>query len=406
MKDSKLKKFLYTVKIIPLYSKILCMHENRKKVRKIRRENPNRWYLKFLPIQKNKIVFDNFLGKGYGDNPKAIAEEIIRQNLAWDLVWLTKDYHKDMPKQIRQVKYGSSEAMREMASAKMWIFNVRNVKHPPKKKKQIYLQTWHGGFPLKLIEKQTEDTLSAAYVNSAKQDGNICNAILSSSSFFSKILENYFWLNDKTEILTFGVPSNDIWFQEENKEKIKSDIIHRYNISENQKIILYAPTFRDSNSAEAYNLDIIRVIEAFNQKFLSDCVLLLRFHPNIQIDVSSVCNDKIKDVSDYAVFDEILISSDVLISDYSGVIVHAIYLAKPTFIYASDIDEYSRGFNSLYEELPCPKSLTNDKLVESILQFDDKEYANRCQKFIEKVGSFNNGMASMKTVKWIKEYFP
>ena len=58
---------------------------------------------------------------------KAIAEEIIRQNLSWDLVWLTKEHHNDIPKQIRQVKYGSPEAMREMATAKMWIINVRNV---------------------------------------------------------------------------------------------------------------------------------------------------------------------------------------------------------------------------------------------------------------------------------------
>ena len=38
---------------------------------------------RILPIAKNKIVFDNFCGKGYGGNPKYIAEAISVSRLCF-----------------------------------------------------------------------------------------------------------------------------------------------------------------------------------------------------------------------------------------------------------------------------------------------------------------------------------
>lgn len=42
----------------------------------------------FLPIKENRIVFDNFGGKGYGDSTKYIAEELIKSGRNYELVWL------------------------------------------------------------------------------------------------------------------------------------------------------------------------------------------------------------------------------------------------------------------------------------------------------------------------------
>ena len=73
----------------------------------------------FFPIQKNKIILSNFFVKGYGDNPKYIAEEIIRQDLPLDLVWTTKcNYDESLPKQIRSVRYGSIKCFYEFADRK------------------------------------------------------------------------------------------------------------------------------------------------------------------------------------------------------------------------------------------------------------------------------------------------
>ena len=77
----------------------------------------------FLPIKSNKIVFDNFCGRGLGDSPMYIAEEIIRQGLNYDMVWLVKDMKTDMPSEIRKVKYRSFQSLIEIATAKVWVDN-------------------------------------------------------------------------------------------------------------------------------------------------------------------------------------------------------------------------------------------------------------------------------------------
>ncbi|WP_171339065.1 CDP-glycerol glycerophosphotransferase family protein, partial [Acinetobacter baumannii] len=42
----------------------------------------------WLPLNKRKVVFDNFGGRGYGDNPKYIADELLKQDENLDLVWV------------------------------------------------------------------------------------------------------------------------------------------------------------------------------------------------------------------------------------------------------------------------------------------------------------------------------
>ena len=91
-----------------------------------------------LPLKKNKIVFDNFAGRGYGDHPKYIAEEIHRRGLDWDMVWLVRNMDEPMPEYIRKVQFDSACAMYELTTAKMWVDNIRNAHLIPKKSGQVY----------------------------------------------------------------------------------------------------------------------------------------------------------------------------------------------------------------------------------------------------------------------------
>ena len=162
----------------------------------------------FFKIDDKKIVFDNFNGKGYGCNPKYIAEEIIRQNINCDMVWLVEDFAEEMPSQIRKVKYGSLKSMYEFATARVWIDNVRNYKGIPKKEGQFYIQTWHAGLGLKKAEKDIEKSLSPEYVKDAKNDGKITDLMLSNCKFITNLYRKSYWYEG--EVLEEGFPRNDI----------------------------------------------------------------------------------------------------------------------------------------------------------------------------------------------------
>ena len=106
-------------------------------------------------MDERKIVICSFFGKGYGDNGKYIVEEIIKQELDYDIVWLVaKNVDRtNFPDQVRQVGYKSIRGIYELATAKFWIDNCRKYFYPPKGKSSLH-QTWHGNIGVKLVRKQ------------------------------------------------------------------------------------------------------------------------------------------------------------------------------------------------------------------------------------------------------------
>lgn len=74
-----------------------------------------------IELADRKIVFVNFMGRGFGCNPKYIALEIMRQNLPFDMVWLVNDINEPMPAWIRKVRYGSVDSIYELATAKVIV---------------------------------------------------------------------------------------------------------------------------------------------------------------------------------------------------------------------------------------------------------------------------------------------
>ena len=104
-------------------------------------------------VINNKILFMTYQND-YVCNLKYIAEEIIRQKLPYDLVWVVKKNSiNNVPEGVRKVEKGSIGLFKEAISAKIWIDNALNFAYEdiPKKKNQILINTWHGSMGLKRI---------------------------------------------------------------------------------------------------------------------------------------------------------------------------------------------------------------------------------------------------------------
>ena len=67
------------------------------------------WFLgKLCPVKKNKVIFQNFYGRGYGDNPKYIADALIASGRRVDLAWVVaNDRPEDLPASFRTVRFQS-----------------------------------------------------------------------------------------------------------------------------------------------------------------------------------------------------------------------------------------------------------------------------------------------------------
>lgn len=381
------KKLLFT-KI----DEILCFNFKFYKIKYI--------FYKIFKINKYKIVFDNFQGKGYADNPKYIAEELHNQFPEFKIIWLYNFLNTlsvDFPDYIIPVHFQSSKALYHLATAKFWVFNYRPFWQLPKRNKQIYIQTWHGSIGPKMIEKDAEKYLDKAYVKRAIYDSSKISVCISGSGHLSNIYKNSFWYNGK--ILEVGSPRNDILFN----QKGKDEILKKLGIK-NKKVCLYAPTFRNDYSFKKYNLDFKRLKTFLDQKTKSEWIILIRFHPHLSIKSLSIDFNDVINVSSYSDAQELLLISDILITDYSSIIFDFCNLYRPAFIYAPDYSSFINDERPVYfklEETPFPIAKTNDILIENINSLDMNDYETKVKTFLKEKQSFDNGHASEKTVEYI-----
>lgn len=340
-------------------------------------------------IDNKKIVIVNFEGKGYWDNGKYICNELIKYN--YNIYWATKEeYRGSLPKKVNYVKFNSIKYLYHLATSKIWINNSRFPFWIRKRTKQFYIQTWHGPIGFKKCEAAAIEVLSRYYVCGAKNDSKMANLFISNSTFCTNNYKNNFWYNGK--ILECGCPRNDIIIN--NSNDIVNNVKKYFWFQNLEKICLYAPTFRDNKSLNAYDIEYKRLLDKLKNKFTGNRKLLIRLHPAISnlTDKLSIFNENIINASDYPDMQELLVAADFMITDYSSCIFDYAISRKPAIIYASDIEEYNnkdRDFLFKIEDTPFSISTDNEELRNMIENFDIDEYN-------VKVGNFYNKM-------WLKE---
>ena len=355
-----------------------------------------------FPVQK-KIVFINFNGRGFGCNPKYIALGCIEAGIEAELVWLVSQYYDDIPKEIKQVHWGSIRFYYELATAKVIITNVKNRLPFRKRKKQYLIQTWHGSHAYKMVEKEVEDMLSPEYVKDSKENSRITDLFISNSPLTSEWYRDAFYCN--CEIAETGLPRDDILMR--NSETEKKAIRKRLHIDEDTKLILYAPTFRNEGYSGNYDIDYQTVIHVMQKKFGGKWKILLRAHPNetwrgkIDENCESVIN-----VSRWGDVQELCLISDILITDYSSICNDFIKMDKPVFLYVPDYEEYlhnNRTLKDNYYDLPLLKNRTIDELVKDIVDFNNEKYLMDVEVYKVKYQFSMEKFASAKVVEIIKE---
>lgn len=362
----------------------------------------------FFPLKNDKIVICNYYGKGYGDNAKYIVEEIIKQNLNYDIVWMLKGdliRKSNFPNRIRVVKYGSFKALFEMATAKIWIDNCRKSFYPPKRKNQFYIQTWHGGIALKKVEKDVEDKLAKNYIKYAKKDSKMADLFLSNSKFCSDMYRRAFWY--RGDILECGSPRVDILFSGD--YSIASRVKEYFGLEHEAKILLYAPTFRKDFNLDCYDIDFVELLNFLESKYNAKWYVFLRLHPNIPsyyVHFLNQFNDtRIINVTDYDDMYELMFVSDILITDYSSTMFEFSFVYKPVFIYASDVESYKNDRNFYFNitSLPYSVARNNEELLNNIKNFDQKVYYERVKDFMEQLEIYEKGDAAKQVVEEIKK---
>lgn len=355
----------------------------------------------FMPIDNKKIIVDNFLGRGYGDDPKFIVDELLKRNCDYKIIWVVNNTHKANVNGIKFVKYGSAKSLRHFCTAKLWISNVRNTYKPRRKKGQLYLQIWHGTNGVKKVEKQVESSLSKDYINEAKKDGKDITHFLVDSKYQEEIYSKYFYLNDKVEFLRFGSLRADYIIHNQNNSLIKDKICAKYSISKNSTFILYAPTFRDNHSTNGFILNFNKILDHIN---VERPIVLFRLHPNDRQNIKNVVfSERIINVFDYPNLQDLSLASNYIITDYSSTCYDGLLQKKPVLIYEKDIEEYAkqREISDIYYKMPFPKCKNEKELINLFNNFNNIEYQEKLKEYNKTFITYDLGETIKKTCDWI-----
>jgi CDP-glycerol glycerophosphotransferase len=334
-------------------------------------------------LDDNLIIFESFFGRSISDNPKAIYDYLEGMN-KYDLVFAVNDInaYDNKYKVVRRRSFNYYKLLRK---AKIIIFNSRLPQDFIKQEGQIIIQTWHGT-PLKKLVHDLE-RIDMAMTNNIDEyfaifDKEVAtwDYLYSTCNYTSEKMKSAFHF--KKEILEIGFPRNEFLykFTQEDIERIKKKI----GIDKKQKVILYAPTYRDNqnNGVGQYYFNTTLDFKRLKQSF-PDSVILLRYHYMIT-ESEDFNNPEVINVSKGYDMNELFVISDILITDYSSVFFDYSILARPFFFYAQDIESYQNELRGFYLDyfndlVTKPVDNTDDliTLIRNKDQYDFRAFSER-----------------------------
>lgn len=354
-----------------------------------------------FPVRDRTVLFTSYNGIQYSDSPKYIFLA-LESDKSLKFVWVLDDATKlnyDGGADVRVVKPGSFSAIKSFVTSHVVISNDYISTYIPLRKRQLYINTWHGGGTFKKVG--LGETVSSSYDKFFfKLHASMTSAFVSSSAYLtSALIEKSFDFHGT--ILKCGLPRNDVLFLAHHDSVIRK-VRERYGIPEETGILLYAPTYRRNPQADS-ELWFHSCIQACEERFGKPFVCFYRSHHitgAVNIDSEAV------NVTDYDDMQELLIASDILITDYSSSIWDYFLTGKPVFLFTPDVDYYreNRGFCLDISQWPCSYAKTNAALETIIRDFDEKAYAEKVREYLRFTGSYERGNAVPAVCDYIKKF--
>ena len=377
-----------------------------------------------FPIKKNHIFMMNDHSYSFSDNLKYLSLYLTEEEpKKYKIFFSLKDSKGIGNLPIVPVKWLSFKHFYHAMTCSVLITNNGGTAYLPVRKKQLVINTWHGGGPYKVTgtealndyynmsDNQGMSSKEKAKAQKRNQkliywfekdlqyNAKKTDYILSSCRMSANTEVKGLFFTD-SQCLNSGSPRIDWMFRKDKTASAREKIFQKYKIPEDKKLILYAPTFRGffSNYSgvvadDLLEIDYKRTVRAVEEKFGGEWLFAVRFHPRLK-DVQLISDD-VTNMTLYPDAQELLMAADMLITDYSSIMWDVSFTDKPVFLFATDIHDYKvkRGFYLPPEEWPFPMASDNDEMEHNIFDFDMEKYIRKVEAHHEAVGSFENGKA-------------
>ncbi len=354
------------------------------------------------PIDKRTILFTAFNRTGLTCNPKYIMKRLISDYPGqYNIYWITR-----WPETVEEgpgykvVKQRSPFFYILTAFAGMIVTNDRYDETVLKRKGQIYVNTWHGGGVFKkaaydLVGKEAQELLITEFYSND-------DYLITSNARLTQLFPKAFRMNE-SRILPLGMPRSDVFFDEGKRAFVREKL----GISEDKKIVLYAPTHRNNlNEVRFPEKEIDKLLDVLTQRFGKDWVFAYKMHYFDEAEKYAPMKGRVYDLGGYYDTQELLCGVDILITDYSSLLWDFTLLGRPSFRYSPDIKEYldnERDFYLEYDKWPYPHAQTPMELYDCVTTYDEELYKRKMEEFLNESGNYDDGHSAQRVAKWIAD---
>ena len=359
------------------------------------------FFFMIIPLKKNKVLFLSDQRDVLGGNLKCLYDSVDDKKYNKVLILKANNLTKRSKKDVIKLLY-------HITTSKYILLDDWNktICMITRRKKQEIVQLWHGPGAFKTFGFSRVDR--SKMNNKYTMHRNYTKAIVTSDKIRWCYAEGFGM--DIKNVKATGFPRTDCFFDKKYVSSIKKSFYDEYKEFKNKKIILFAPTYRGVNLAKAtYDFDKIDFDKMYNE-LKDDYILIVKWHPaiydkiklgKIKIDYSKY-KDFIYDFSDKRDINDILLITDILITDYSSVIFDYFLLNKPVIYYTYDLEEYKkeRGLYYPFENYVYGEITKNtNELIKAIK--NPKMNEDKRDKFNDLFMKACDGKSTEKTYNYI-----
>ena len=348
----------------------------------------------FIRTDENLVLFVGNIGKSFSGSPYEIYHYMQGNDKyrKYKCIWAFNNPEDFKKYRLNTVKFDTLAYFASALKAKYWITDVnaeRSLKF--KKKETKYLNTWHG---VALKKIGNDDKSSGRY------DYSNIDYLCVSGEHDKRVYTSA--LNAKPScLLECGMPRNDRLFFTTESER--TELRKKLNIPEGKKVILYAPTWRDSvNAGVSYDLNIPVDFKKWEKLLAYDYVLFIRAHDRTTKLMKIDFNSFVKDYSRYEPLDDLLIVTDVLITDYSSIVFDYSILEKPFICFGYDFEQYCRERGTYFDpEKVYPNGVlkTEEEVLDALAHINWKKECENTRILKKKFMEYSHGKATETCVK-------
>lgn len=354
----------------------------RRLARKTAKTVPHELRARFaqLPVDPDLVLYESFGGNGMLCNPEAIFRALLADPEQQHLkhVWVLADpaaYASTVAqfagnRRVRFVRRGSLAYRRALATAGLL---VNNATFPPswgKRPGQVYVNTWHGT-PLKTMGY--DEAQGGFGARNVLRNFMMADYLLSTSPFMSeRMYEDAYRLVNVApgELLEAGYPRTDVQFAgaeaaASTRRRLAAEGVR---VGPDDTMVLLAPTWKGSSFHTPRNdtAALLALVTELDRLLPEGHRVLLKVHQQVYRHALKEPRLTGRLVPNHLPTNEVLATTDVLVTDYSSIFFDFLGTGRPIVFHAPDRDDYE-GYRGAYldvAELPGPLTDTPEALAE------------------------------------------